>query len=89
MKTFAAAALALLAALPAFADETTGKVVAYDRKAGVMVLGDMTVWRLPPDLLVPSDLGRGDQVRLVYETAGEDGLTRIGELTRTETAAKN
>lgn len=86
MIKFAAVALAALAAIPAFADETTGRVLAYDRKDGILVLKDKTVWQLSAELLVPADLGRGDTVRLTYETAGEDGLTSIDALERTEVA---
>ena len=76
------AAALLLAAAPALADETTGEIIAYDRLANVIVMKDKTVWELGPELLVPSDLAAGDRVRLVYETAGEDGLTKIDALER-------
>ncbi|SDY49374.1 hypothetical protein [Citreimonas salinaria] len=75
---------ALLAAAPALADETTGTILAYDRVAGLLVLEDKTVWELSASVTVPEDLVAGDRVRMVYTTAGEDGLTSIDSLTRAE-----
>lgn len=74
--------LATIAATPALADETTGEILAYDRLANVLVMRDRTVWELGTELLVPADLQAGDRVRLVYESAGEDGLTKIDALER-------
>lgn len=89
MRILSAAAMAAVFTLPALsaqADETSGQVLAYDRKAGILVLTDKTVWELAPDLLVPADLGHGDMVRLEYSSAGEDGLETIDALTRSERA---
>ncbi len=88
MRILLAAALAALTAVPAVADETEGLVLAYDRKAAILVLTDLTVWELPANILVPADLGAGDRVLLDYQTAGEDGLTAIDALTRLATALK-
>ena len=78
MRLLAATAAALLAAAtPALADETTGEILAFDRVAGVLVLTDKTVWEFGPDTVGPVELNRGDRVKIVYETAGEDGLTAI------------
>lgn len=77
-------AAALLAAAPAFADETTGTVLAFDRVAGLIVLNDKTVWELASDVAVPENLVSGDKITLVYETAGEEGLTKIDSVTRAE-----
>ena len=82
MRTILAAAVAVVSALPAFADETEGHVLAYDRKAHVIVLTDKSTWSLPADMMVPADLGAGDRVLFEYETAGEDGLTAITAVTR-------
>ncbi|PTX55752.1 hypothetical protein C8N43_0394 [Litoreibacter ponti] len=82
MRIVFAAALAASAALPAFADETEGHVLAYDRKAGIIVLTDKTVWEVPGEISLPADLGRGDRVLFEYETAGEDGLTALDAITR-------
>ena len=75
------AALAL--ASPVLADETEGEILAYDRLANLVVMRDRTVWRLGT-LLVPADLQSGDRVRIDYEMAGEDGITRIDSLERIE-----
>lgn len=77
----AALALAAISA-PAIADETTGEIVAYDRKAQIIVLKDKTIWQLAADTLIPADLAAGDTVRISYDSAGEDGLEKIVELTR-------
>lgn len=74
----------LLAAAPALADETEGEILAYDRLANLVVMRDRTVWQLGSEITVPADLQSGDRVRLVYETAGEDGVTRIDSLERIE-----
>ena len=73
---------ALLVAAPAYADEVTGEILAYDRLANVLVMADRTVWELGAELLVPADLKAGDTVRITYESAGEDGLTKIDALER-------
>lgn len=80
MRTFFAASLALLAAFPAYADQTEGIILAFDRKAHLLVLIDKTVWELPAELSVPDTLGAGDRVLLTYQTAGEDGITSIDAL---------
>lgn len=82
MRILIAATLATLAALPAIADETEGLVRAYDRQANVLVLTDQTIWSLPAELTLPENLVAGDRVHLVYETAGEDGLTQIDAIHR-------
>ncbi|MGY3437623.1 MULTISPECIES: hypothetical protein [unclassified Marinovum] len=82
MRTLIAATLAILAAVPAIADETEGLVLAYDRQANVLVLTDKTIWSLPSEITLPEDLIAGDRVHLVYDTAGEDGLTKIEAIHR-------
>ena len=74
----------LLAAAPALADETEGEILAYDRLANLVVMRDRTVWELGAELMVPADLQSGDRVRLVYRTAGEDGVTKIDSIERVE-----
>ena len=80
------AALTLFTALPILADETEGHVLAYDREAGIIILTDKTVWEVPGDIALPENLGMGDRVLFEYETAGEDGMTRINGVTRLATA---
>lgn len=82
MRLILAATLIASSAMASLADETEGHVLAYDRKAGIIVLTDKTVWGLSDSLSLPEDLGRGDRVLIEYETAGEDGLTQIDEITR-------
>ena len=75
---------ALLAARPAFADETSGTVLAYDRVAHVLVLDDKTVWSLPGDLILPDDLVAGDTITIDFQTAGDNGVGKINSITRSE-----
>ena len=82
MRRLALAALLALPAGLAAADETQGEILAYDRLANILVMRDRTVWTLPTELMVPANLKSGDQVRIVYKTAGEDGLTAIDALER-------
>ncbi|SMX38868.1 hypothetical protein MAA8898_01760 [Maliponia aquimaris] len=82
MRPMIAAAVAVLFALPALADETQGQILAYDRVSNILVLSDKTVWQLPATLEVPADLVAGDSVKLVYTTSGEDGVKSIDALTR-------
>ena len=82
MRIILGAVLAVAAALPVFADETEGHVLAYDRQAGIIVLTDKTVWSVPGEITLPADLGRGDRVLFEYDAAGEDGLTEVNAITR-------
>lgn len=72
-------ALALLAT-PALADSTTGKILAFDRQADVIVMEDRTVWQLPPKLLIPTDLVAGDTVTITFTSAGENGIGSVDKL---------
>lgn len=75
-------AATLLVATPALADEVTGTILAYDRVDGLIVLDDKTVWSLEFVTEVPVGLVSGDEVHIVYETAGEDGITKISAIHR-------
>lgn len=69
----------------ALADSTTGAIVAYDRVAKRIVLDDKTVWTLEgSEAAAPADLKAGDRVAIDYDTAGEDGITKIGSIKRTQ-----
>jgi len=83
-KCFAlSAVLAAILAASAFAGETEGLVLAYDRQEAIVVLEDKTVWHLPPDIEVPADLGHGDRVFFAFEFLGEEeGMTDITAMTR-------
>ena len=77
-----AAVLLSALAVPAMADETTGEVLAFDRVDLILVLKDKTIWSLEATDTIPEGLKSGDTVRIVYESAGEDGLTKIDSLER-------
>ena len=74
--------LAAFAALvtPAFADTTTGVVVAFDRKANVLVMDDKTIWQLSKDTVVPDGLLAGDTVKITFTSTGDDGVKSVDQL---------
>ncbi len=86
MRIITAAFATAITALPAFADETEGHVLAFDRIDGIIVLTDKTVWEVPTEITLPEDLGSGDRVLFEYDTAGEDGMTKLNAVTRLATA---
>lgn len=70
-------------AMPAFAEETEGLVLAFDRQDRIIVLTDKTVWTLPDTIDVPDDLAHGDRVLFDFENAGDDeGMTEISSMDR-------
>lgn len=79
MRAILAVAL-LLFASAAFADETTGTVLAFDRQADIIVMADKTIWRLNPNTLIPADLAAGDRVRMTFTSAGDDGVISVDKL---------
>lgn len=83
-KSFVLSALVAGAvAVPVFAGETEGHVLAYDRKDNIIVLTDKSVWQLPADIETPEDLGRGDRVHFEFESGGDDdGITAINAMHR-------
>ncbi len=83
MRLTALFTLALTAlAAPAFADETTGTIVAYDRLSNVLVLNDKTVWILDEKTLVPADLKAGDEITLTFISDGDNGAKPATALVR-------
>lgn len=75
-----AAALTVSAAAAA-ADSVTGTVLAFDRKANVLVLDDKSVFIIPKDSAqAPEGLKAGDKVTIEYPSEGEDGYSRIDEI---------
>ena len=76
------AVLAGFLAVPAYADETEGHVMAFDRVANIIVLTDKTVWQIGADVPVPADLASGDRVLLDFASEGETGVTAITALHR-------
>ncbi len=76
MRAFLIASL-FLCATPALADETSGRVVAYDRIAKVLVLDDKTIWSLGDKTEVSEDLVAGDMVKILYAGGGDAGIGTI------------
>ena len=80
MRTLLAAAAILAVATPALADETTGTVLAFDRQADIIVMGDKTIWQLNPNTLIPADLAAGDTVKMTFTSTGDDGVASVDML---------
>ena len=73
-------AAAILFTMPsAFAtDIVEGTVLAFDRKANVIVLDDNSVWSLKVlETGLPDDLKAGDRIEIRYESNEDDGLETI------------
>jgi hypothetical protein len=81
MRALVAAAL-ILAAAPAFADDTTGTVAAFNPDTKVLVLKDKSRWYLPADFVTPEDLAEGDRVRITYRSDADNGWKSIVAITR-------
>lgn len=78
----AAAATVMLSAMPAFADSATGKVAAFDRVAHRVVLDDKSIFSFDPAIVAVADsLNAGDEVKIDYTAAGDDGIVRINSIT--------
>ena len=82
MRFLLPAALSIVAAFPAVADEASGQILAYDRVAHILVLEDKSVWTLDPALVLPEDLAAGDKITIVYEGKADDGIGAISTLTK-------
>lgn len=83
MRFLLAATLAFAAAAPAYADEVSGTIVAYDRLDNLIVLDDKSVWALASSALVPADLKAGDRITLTFTSSGENGANAATKLERT------
>ncbi|MFD1344299.1 hypothetical protein [Litorisediminicola beolgyonensis] len=81
MRPLLAAALILSAAAPAFADNTQGKVLAYDRVAKLLVLEDKTVWSLETLAEAPADLAAGREVTIEFHSNADNGYDKINKVT--------
>ena len=76
--------MALAMASVSFADTVTGKVVAYDRKAQVVVMEDRSIYSLANyDAPILSELEAGDTVKIETTGEGEDGYGLVTEVTIT------
>lgn len=75
------AAFAALAT-PALADTTTGTILAFDRKANVLVMNDKTVWQLSAQTVMPEDLEAGEVIKITFTSVGDDGVKSVDMLER-------
>ena len=73
-----------LSAAPAFADETAGTVLAYDRVAKIVVLDDKTIWPVGEATEVTADLVAGDKVKIIYVGGGDAGVASITSILRSD-----
>ncbi len=80
MRSVIIAALIAAIAAPAFADSTSGTVVAFDRKANVLVLNDKTVWSLETLKTIPAGLKSGDLVQINFTSNADNGWGKIDEI---------
>lgn len=74
------AALIVASVTPAFADSTSGTVVAFDRKANVLVMDDKTVWSLETLASVPEGLKSGDVITIQYTSNADNGWGKINAI---------
>ena len=64
-------------------DAVDGTVLAYDRKANVIVLTDKSVWTLEKlEGALPEELQAGDRIAIRYQANEDDGLTVIHSIER-------
>lgn len=64
----------ILAAAPAFADDLSGTVIAYDRVAQVIVLDDKSVLTIPNPEIIPEGLVAGDTITVEFKSDGDNGF---------------
>ena len=69
----------LLTTLQVFAqDMSEGTVLAYDRKANILILTDRSVFPLEKlTSAAPENLKAGDRVHIDYDSNEDDGVTAI------------
>lgn len=82
MRNFLFSAALALVAVPAFADQTEGLILAFDRQAHTIILADHSVWRLPADMAIPADLGQGDRIYVEFTSDGDNGVKMIDMIER-------
>ena len=63
----------ILAAAPAFADELSGTVIAFDRVDNVIVLEDKSVLTIPNPEIIPEGLIAGDTITVEFKSDGDNG----------------
>lgn len=75
-------ATVLATATVSLADSVSGKILAYDRKAQILVMEDRSVYSLAGyDAPLLADLKAGDMVRIESKGEGEDGYGLVTEIT--------
>jgi hypothetical protein len=62
----------ILAAAPAFADELSGTVIAFDRVDNVIVLDDRSVLTIPNPEIIPEGLIAGDTITVEFKSDGDN-----------------
>ena len=72
----------LAAAAPAFADEVTASVLAFDRVDSIIVLEDKSVFNVTNKELIPEDLKAGDTITIIYQSEGDNGVKSIASITK-------
>jgi hypothetical protein len=82
MRKILFSAALVLAAAPALADQTEGLILAFDRQAHTIVLTDHSVWQLPSDMAIPTDLGQGDRIYIDFTSDGDNGVKAVTLLER-------
>lgn len=82
MRVLLSAITLIALALPALADEVTGSVLAYDRVDNIIVLDDKTVWTIPADFALPTDLIAGDKITIKFQGAAENGIGDLISIAR-------
>ena len=82
MRKILLSAALVLAAFPALADQTEGLILAFDRQAHTLILTDYSVWQLPSDMAIPSDLGQGDRIYIDFTSDGDNGIKAISLIER-------
>ena len=63
-------------------DVSQGTILAFDRKANILVLTDRSVFPLEKMVgEVPAGLKSGDRVQIDYDSNEDDGITKIHSIT--------
>ena len=77
MVRFALPLILFAVAAPAFADEVTATVLAFDRVDSIIVLDDKTVFNVTTPDVIPEDLKAGDTITIDFKSDGDNGVTEI------------
>ena len=87
MKHFVSAVplLAALVAAPVSADTLEGTVLAYDRKANLIVMHDKSVLPLAKFTgELPEDLVAGDRIEVDYQSNEDEGIYAVSDIRRVD-----